>query len=231
MSGFPCYPSADGEGAMKKGRSSVSLLICCVCSTIAVGQMMRVENHIGNDPQKVQLCISRTKGKLPKSHVVPFEIDQERLDLFLREHPDETIIALADGNLVECFVGGDGKYGPQMYVGETTWWHRVKPEQFQPTTGPIFERQSTHACLDAAQPILTHRPNFYKSSIVGTPSEVGYSGVSVGDVKGTQYDYVLLGMALYKTNGPDMENVKFRCLLSPMLTFKAFEFGWYGKGR
>lgn len=172
----------------------------------------------------MQLCITRTKG-----HLVPFEIDQERVELLLKGHPDVTIIALAEGTLVECFVGGNGKYGPQISVGETTWWHRVKPEQFQPTTGPVFQRQATQACLDAVRPILTRRPNFRDISIVGIPSEVGYSGVLLGGVKGTQYDYVLLGMALYKTNGPDMDNVKFRCLLSPTLKFKAFEFGWYGK--
>ena len=204
------------------------LVICFVHCSLAVAQMIRVEHHIGNDPVKVQLCISRTKGHGP---IVPFEIDQKRVEVFLKDHPDETIIATADGSLIECYVGGDGKYGPQGSsgeMGEMGWWHRVKPEQFQPTSGPIFNRQAAKACFDAVRPTLAHRPKLHDVSMVSDASEVPYSGVLVGGVKGTQYDYVLFGLALYETNGPDMDNVKFKCLLSPMLKFKAFEYGWYG---
>jgi hypothetical protein len=191
--------------------------------------MIRVD-HVGDDPERLKLCIARAHELAP-GKPVPFEIDSKWAARARQEHPDEIIIAVDNGTpwLVTCAVNsGSGKYGPLSASGETAWWHTIKPPR------DLDTRKAVAVCTKAA-PEKINRPGLYNSSAF-MPVEISslpeancatagkfYTGMVIGGKTAKRYDVAVEGMATYKSSTPDMDKVDYTCLFSPMLELKAIQ--------
>lgn len=191
----------------------------------ATAQMVR-NDAIGNDPAKERLCASRANGK-----TVPFEIDSLYVARARSLHPDAIFIAI-DGvspQLVECYLReGTGRYEPDSYSPEQSYWHLIKPKQFEPGINtPKGISMAANVCLQAARKKID-RPDFdhsvYSAVVeVNIGSPVYHPGAQLAGKKADRYDVAVEGSAFYKSSGPDLTAIKFTCLLSPTLELKAFQ--------
>lgn len=193
---------------------------------IAKAEMVR-NDTIGNDPDKEKLCASRARGK-----PVPFEIDSRYVERVRSYNPDATFIAI-DGmipQLVECYLNqGTGKYGPISFSPEQDYWHLIKPKHFEPGINTSKgTSMAANVCLEAA-PAKINRPNLDHSIYSGVieiniGSPFYHPGASIAGKKAERYDIAVEGTSFYKSSGPDLTAVNFKCLLSPMLDVKAIQF-------
>lgn len=209
----------------------VVVLFVAISFDLAAAQMVR-NDSIGNDPDKETLCASRAKGK-----TVPFEVDSRYVARSRALHPDSTFIAI-DGSspqLVECFLSeGTGRFEPAISAPEQSFWHLIKPRQFEPGIGTSEGvARACNVCLRPA-PDKINRPDFDHAVCMG-PHEINlgsplyHPGISVGGKTADRYDVAVKGTAFYKSSGPDLASVKFTCLLSPMLDLKAIQVDASGK--
>jgi hypothetical protein len=209
-----------------------------VFSLMALGQnaqttQMVPNSTIGNDPEKEQLCIQRLGSGLGKAKPVPFLIAPRYVEAARRNFPDVVFVVVDDGSspqLIECALSpGSGRLEPITYTPELPWmWSPIKPPQFSPgintTQGQIM---AAKVCLKAA-PAKIERPNFDHAVYLGGPVEVKqgsrfHPGVVIDGVTAARYDIAVEGTSFYKAAGPDLDAVKFTCLLSPMLDVKAIQ--------
>ncbi|HLP98767.1 MAG TPA: hypothetical protein VK149_10010 [Sideroxyarcus sp.] len=195
-------------------------------TSTARAEMVR-NDAIGNDPSKEKLCAARAKGK-----PVPFEIDSRYVESARSFNPDATFIAIDGANpqLVECFrLPGTGKYEPASFSPEQSYWHLIRPKQFEPGIhNSKGISMAANVCLEAA-PLKINRPNLdhsvYSSVVevhIGSPSY--HPGALIAGKKAERYDIAVKGTSFYKSSGPDLLAVHFTCLLSPMLDVKAIQF-------
>lgn len=200
----------------------VSLLLFSGTTT---AQMVR-NDAIRNDPAKERLCASRANGK-----TVPFEIDAGYVARARSLHPDATFIAI-DGmspQLVECYLReGTGRYEPDSYSPEQSFWHLIKPKQFEPginTSKGIS--MAANVCIEAARTKI-NRPNF-DHSVYSAVVEVNiggpkyHPGAQIAGKNAERYDIAVEGSSFYSSSGPDLTAIKFTCLLSPTLELKAIQ--------
>lgn len=202
------------------------LYIVCnlvLLATTATGQMIR-NDSIGNDPAKERVCALRARKTLPASKIVPFEIDSRYVARSRSLHPDATFIAIG-GQLVECFLrAGTGRYEPFSFSPEQSYWHLIKPKQFQPGYSTNEgERVALSVCLNAASS-KTNRPDYDHNSYFGPVEGPRRGSTVVAGKKIERYDIVLNGTLFFKSRGLDLAAINFTCLLSPMLEFKAIQF-------
>ncbi len=188
-------------------------------------QMIR-NGSIGNDPAKEGLCASRAKGQ-----TVPFEIDSRYVASERSLHPDATFIAI-DGlspQLVECYLReGTGRYEPASSSPEQSYWHLIKPKQFEPGINtPKGISTAANVCLEAARTKINH-PN-YDHTIYTAVVEVSlggpkyHPGAQIAGKTAQRYDIAVGGTYFYKSPpGPNLVAIRFSCLLSPMLELKGF---------
>lgn len=199
------------------------LLSGLLLSSIAVTAQMVRNDSIGNDPAKERLCAQRAKSILGTSKTEPFEIDLNWVREFGRRyHPDATFIVIGD-SLVQCWLSeGTGRFEPVSYGGETSWWHLIKPRQFQPGYyTDEGDRVASNVCLKAAS-AKTSRPDFDHS--MHFQAAEAKPGALIAGKKAERYDVVLNGKLFFKSTGPDLAATEFTCLLSPMLELKAIQF-------
>ncbi len=194
-------------------------------STTAYAEMIS-SDAIGNDPAKVKLCAARAKVK-----PVPFEIDSRYVESARATHPDITFIAGGGGynQLIECYLReGTGKYEPASMSPEGIYWHLPRPKQFSPGLSTLQGRDmAAKACTDAAEEKST-RPGFDHSSASLVVEIVErnpryHPGAIIAGKKADNYDIAVEGESFYKSSGPDLAAVNFKCLLSPMLDVKAVQ--------
>ncbi|PYU68056.1 MAG: hypothetical protein DMG49_17020 [Acidobacteria bacterium] len=106
------------------------IVSCLLFSTGIAGAQMLLNDSIGKDPAKEKLCALRTKGK-----TAPFEIDSRYVPSARSFRPDATFIAI-DGTspqFVECYLRqGTGRFEPDSYSPEQSYWHLIRPKGFQP---------------------------------------------------------------------------------------------------
>jgi hypothetical protein len=196
-----------------------------LCSQTATAQMIQ-SSAIGNDPAKEQLCAARAKDTIP-GPTVPFEIDSRYVARARALYPDVTFIAIDGGSpqLVECYLReGTGRYEPASYSPEQSYWHLIKPKQFEPginTSKGIS--MAANVCLEAARATFKN-PNF-DHSVYTAVVELGgplHPGTQIAGKSAVRYDITVEGTSFYKAaSGPDLTAIKFVCLLSPTLELKA----------
>lgn len=203
------------------------LVLSCLflSSTATTAQIVRNE-VIGNDPAKERLCASRATGK-----TVPFEIDSRYVARERSLHSDATFIAI-DGmspQLVECYLReGTGRYEPASYSPEQSYWHLIKPKQFEPGINtPKGVSMAANACFKAALTKI-NRPNFdhsvYSAVVeVNIVSPIYHPGARIARRNAERYDVAVEGTSFYKSSGPDLTALKFTCLFSPTLELKAIQ--------
>jgi hypothetical protein len=195
------------------------------CSRTAA-QMIQ-NNAIGNDPNNERLCALRAKGA-----TVPFEIDSRYVVRVRALHPDATFIAI-DGispQLVVCYLReGTGRYEPDSYSPEQSYWHLIKPKQFEPginTQKGIS--MAANVCFEEARARFKH-PNFdhsvYSAVVeVNLGSLLYHPGAQIAGKSAARYDIAVEGTSFYKAaSGSDLAEIKFACLLSPTLELKAIQ--------
>jgi len=199
---------------------------CVFLFSTTVNAQMKRSDAIGNDPAKEQLCASRAKAK-----TLPFEIDSRYVARERLLHPDATFIAI-DGispQLVECYLReGTGLYEPASYSPEQSFWHLIKPKQFQPginTQKGIS--MAANVCLEAARTRISH-PNFdhsvYSDVVeINIGSPLFHPGALIAGRRAERYDIAVEGTSFYKSSGADLTAIKFTCLLSPTLELKAIQ--------
>jgi len=200
-------------------------VVLIVFAGSATAQMTR-NDAIGNDPAKERLCASRAK-----SQTVPFEIDSRYVTSERSSHPDATFIAI-DGmspQLVECYLReGTGRYEPASSSPEQSFWHLIKPKQFEPgISTPKGISMAANVCLNAARAKI-NRPN-YDHSVYTAVAEISLGGpkyhamAQIAGKTAQRYDIAVEGTYFYKSpSGPDLGAIRFSCLLSPMLELKGF---------
>ncbi len=201
-------------------------VILLLFSGNATAQMVR-NDAIDNDPAKERLCASRANSK-----TVPFEIDARYVARARSVHRDATFIAI-DGmspQLVECYLReGTGRYEPDSYSPEQSFWHLIKPKQFEPginTSKGVS--MAANVCIEAARAKI-NRPNFdhivYSAVVevnIGGPKY--HPGAQIAGKNAERYDIAVEGSSFYSSSGPDLAAIKFSCLLSPTLELKAIQF-------
>jgi len=202
----------------------------CLSPTLAMAQMVRSDT-IGNDPSKVRLCAARAKSTFPNDKTVLFEIDSGYVARERSFHPDATFIAL-DGpspELVECYLReGTGRYEPASYSPEQSYWHLIKPKQFEPGIDtPKGVSMAANACFKAALTKI-NRPNFdhsvYSTVVeVNAGSPIYHPGARIAGKSAERYDIAVEGTSFYKSSGLDLAATKFTCLFSPTLELKAIQ--------
>jgi hypothetical protein len=214
-----------GQKEMIQLRCLIIAAVVLLSPSIAKAQMVRNE-AIGNDPTKELLCASRAGGK-----TVPFEIDSSYVARARSSHPDITFIAI-DGispQLIECYLReGTGRYEPATSSPEQSYWHLIKPKQFEPGINtPRGISKAANVCLEAAQAKI-NRPNFdhsvYSAVVevnVGSPTY--HPNAQIAGKSAERYDIAVEGSSFYKSPGPDLAAIKFTCLLSPTLELKAIQ--------
>jgi hypothetical protein len=212
------------------GRTRMRLLLIVSCLLFSTGlarAQMVLNGSIGNDPAKEKLCASRAKGK-----TVPFEIDSRYVATARSFHPDATFIAIdgASPQLVECYLReGTGRFEPDSYSPEQTFWHLIRPKGFEPGINTqIGISMAAKVCLDAA-PAKINRPHFdhsvYTSVVeINIGSPLYHPGASIAGKRAKRYDIAVTATSFYNSSGPDLTAVKLTCLLSPMLDVKAIQF-------
>jgi hypothetical protein len=196
--------------------ASTSLIVLGLLASSVVRAEMIPSSQAGNDPQKARLCASRAGTKIP-GKLVPFEIDPTYVDRARSFHPDVTFIAIDDGTspqLVECYLReGTGKYEPAVFSPEQQYWHLIKPEGSGIDT-PQARSAAMDLCEKAALSKLTTKGFDHAvqdSAVEVTPKR---AGSSVGGKLAERYDVWVDGAAFYKSNGPDLKQAKYSCLLS-----------------
>ncbi len=198
-------------------------------STTVAAQMVR-SDAVGNDPTKAQLCAARSNSTLPNGKTVPFEIDSRYVAKERSLHPDATFLAI-DGSspqLVECYWReGTGRYEPTSYSPEQSFWHLIRPKQFEP--GINTDKglsMAASVCMEAARSNIKH-PEFdhsvYSSVVeVNVGSPLFHPGALIAGKRAARYDIVVEGTSFFKSSGPDLTAIRFTCLLSPTLEVRAF---------
>lgn len=199
-----------------------------VAPAIALAEMLHSDS-IGNDPQKEKLCAERAHS----GPVVPFEIDAQYLAMSRSNHGDATFVAV-DGittQLVECYLQPTtGTFQPISFSPEQWYWHPIRPPRYEPSVQtPKGAAQARSVCERAALEELPKKDfdhTAYTTAAVRamTYTPTGAHSLSVvGRKKVERFDVIVEGLALYRSSGPDMTRVSFRCLLSPMLDLKSVE--------
>ena len=197
-------------------------------TSLAPGQMI-LNDAIGNDPAKESLCALRAKHALGSFNAVPFEIDSGYIARMRSLNPDATFVAM-DGitpQLIECYLSpATGRYEPVFFSPEQSFWHLIKPKQFEPAINtPVGTSMAGNACLKAAATQI-NRPNF-DHSVYSTVVEVElgrpkyHPRAVIAGKSAERFDVAVEGMYFYRSSGPDLEAIKFTCLFSPMLELKA----------
>jgi len=209
---------------MMKTASTSLIVLGLLASSVARAEMIP-SSQAGNDPQKARLCASRAGTKIP-GKLVPFEIDPTYVDRARSFHPDVSFIAIDDGTspqLVECYLReGTGRYEPAVFSPEQQYWHLIKPEGSGIDT-PQARSAAMDLCEKAALSKLTAKGfdhGVQDSAVEVTPKR---AGSLVGGRMAERYDVWVDGEAFYKSNGPDLKQVKYSCLLSRALAVKAVE--------
>jgi len=212
--------------------------------TLSAVTMCRAElvpnDAIGNDPERERLCFERTKAKNGQDiRLVPFQIDINQVRRIRADSPDAAFIVFKNSTglyvSVECEVNSaTGQYGPMAY-GLFRFVLMDTPKRFDPSISSLAGRKiAFDRCFDA----IVHKinlPNYVSSSANGLPIEVGPpeqkgriaypEGRLIGGVAAKQYDVVIEGTSLYKSNAIDMNAYRFTCLMSPMLDIRAIQIG------
>ena len=193
-------------------------------SGITRAEMVPSES-IGNNPENEKLCASRAKIK-----PVPFLIDSAYVARARARNPDVAFIASDNGQLIDCYLReGTGRFEPASYSGESSYFHLIKPRQFEPginTDKGIA--MATNTCIEAV-PAKINKPNFdhiVRMSVVEIDNTGPHyrAGLIIGGKKAARYDIAVTGTSFYKSSGPDLTAVNFTCLLSPMLDILAIQF-------
>jgi hypothetical protein len=188
-------------------------------------EMMR-NDAIGNDPAKEKLCASRAKAK-----TVPFEIDSRYVERERSFHPDAAFVATGgiSPQLVECFLReGTGRYEPNSFSPEQSYWHLIRPEQFKPGINTDQGREmAAKVCMEAV-PEKLHQPSLDHSvySAVVEIADSGpryHSGASFAGQIANRYDIVVESSSFFRSAGLDRTAMKFTCLLSPILEIKSIQ--------
>ncbi|POU03949.1 hypothetical protein C3369_00875 [Escherichia sp. ESNIH1] len=212
----------------------IRTLLCSIGSVffLIASSMVHAEmipsSEIGNDPALVKLCKSRLTTISGKS--VPFEIEADYVKSARSYNPEATFIAIKGSapTLVVCQQNsGTGKFGPFSYEPENKLWQFAnKPQKFSPSIGSAQGRTlAGKACLDAAMTKIDSQgfKNAVTSRVVEivSGSPLYHPGKVIAGQKSQEYDIATEGSAFFQSNGPDLKETKYSCLLSPMLDVKA----------
>lgn len=189
-------------------------------------------SEINNDPKLEKLCKQRIGGntKFP-----PFMIDKGLVDRLRVSAPEATFVYEAfPGDLVECARNaGTGKFGPVMSTPVDAY--AIRPPEAGPGIRDEHDQQTvSNICFRAAF-AKENRSGFDHSEHwaalqVDIPTSPGRRPEPrVDGVEPTQYDIRVDGTLFYKTSGPDLTAVNFRCLLNPRWQIKAVQLGFYDR--
>lgn len=205
-------------------RSIFPIVVGLLVSIVARAEMIP-SSQAGNDPEKARLCASRAAAKTP-GKLVPFEIDGSYVARARSSHPDVSFIAIDDGasgQLVECYLReGTGRYEAAAFSPEQQYWHLIKPEGSGIDT-PEARSAAMDLCERAALSKLTAKGFDHSVQQSAVAIAAKRAGSLVAGKAAQRYDVEVDGTAFYKSNGPDLKQAKYSCLLSRALAIKAVQ--------
>jgi hypothetical protein len=145
--------------------------------------------------------------------------------------------------LVTCFLReGTGRFEPDSYFPESPvferapkgsiWsFHTIRPKGFDPGINTNAGREmAANVCMKAVQEksSKTDFDHIVYQSVIQVPGSATGTAIRadslIAGTKANRYDIVVEGKSFYKSSGPDLKAVSYRCLLSPMLDVKAIQF-------